>query len=98
MEALTYDAAVKCFAPNGEAKYSERWRIADQKIKAEYPIPPNPKAIEYVLSLRMSELVETMHSIFHEVASRRIMTRFGMLNDHPRSILDRRDEHDKEAA
>lgn len=54
----------------------------------------SPKAKDYVVSLSMSELVETMHSIFHEVASRRIMTRFGRLSDHPKDILGRRDEHD----
>jgi hypothetical protein len=64
----------------------------------EYPagLPPQPKAIEYVLSLRMSELVERMHDIFHQVASRRTMTRFGRLSDNPPDILNRRDEYDGE--
>lgn len=67
-----------------------KWHVGN------YPetLPPNSKAIDYLLSLHMSELVETMHGIFHEVASRRIMTRFGRLSDHPKDILNRRDEHD----
>lgn len=68
--------------------------IAKWHVGTYAGLEPSPKAIEYVSSLSMSELVERMHSLFHDVASRRIVTRFGRLSDHPQDILHRRDEHD----
>lgn len=59
---------------------------------------PLQEALTRCIVMRSSELVEEMHSLFHQVASRRIFTRFGMLSDHPRDIWHRRDEHDQEAA
>lgn len=59
-------------------------------------LPPTEEAISYTTTMKWSELVDRMHSLFHEVASRRIQTRFGMLSDHPVDIVHRRDEHDKE--
>lgn len=84
----------------GDREFPEALREKIMKAIAKWHVctyaelPPHPKAIEYLLSLRMSELVETMHGIFHEVASARTMTRFGRLSDHPKDILNRRDEHD----
>jgi hypothetical protein len=60
-------------------------------------LPPTSEALDYALAVRSSELVERMHSLFHEIASRRVNTRFGLLSDHPRDIVDRRDEHDAAA-
>lgn len=60
-------------------------------------LPPLPEARTRCIVMRMSELVEEMHTLFHEVASRRIVTRFGHLSDHPRDIWHRRDEHDAAA-
>lgn len=45
---------------------------------------------------RLSPLFQELHSAFHDVASRRHQTRFGMLTDSPRDILTRRDVHDDE--
>jgi hypothetical protein len=57
-------------------------------------LPPLQQARTRCIVMRYSELVEEMHSLFHELASRRIVTRFGHLSDHPRDIWQRRDEHD----
>lgn len=68
--------------------------IAKWHIGTYAGLEPTPKAIEYALSLQMSGLVEHMHDIFHQVARLRVVTRFGMLSDHPKDILHRRDDHD----
>jgi hypothetical protein len=68
--------------------------IAEWHVGHYAELEPRPEAVKFVACMRMSELVERMHGLFHEVARRRIVTRFGLLNDHPRSIIDRRDEHD----
>lgn len=59
-------------------------------------LPPTDEALKYALLTKMSELVDTMHSLFHDVARRRVQTRFGQLSDHPADIVNRRDEHDSE--
>ena len=41
-----------------------------------------------------STLVSTLHTAFHEVARRRVQTRFGVLLDDPAEIVRLRDEHD----
>ena len=43
------------------------------------------------MAMRGSQLIASLHSAFHEVASRRIDTRFGLLSDDPEGILKRRD-------
>ena len=43
---------------------------------------------------RSSSLVENLHSAFHEVARRRVKTRFGVLLDDPSTIVCLRDDHD----
>ncbi len=40
-----------------------------------------------------SRLLRTLHTIFHEVARRRIKTRFGMLSDSPSQCLMLMDDH-----
>jgi len=71
--------------------------IANWHVGKQNGLEPVQKAVEYATFMQMSELVEKMHTLFHEVASRRIMTRFGRLSDNPPDILARRDEHDSEA-
>ena len=39
-----------------------------------------------------SQLLGSLHSVFHEVARRRITTRFGLLYDHPAYMLEARKE------
>lgn len=55
---------------------------------------PTTKAREWVLMMRSSEVSSRLHTLFHEVGNRRHQTRYGLLDDNPRSILLRRDEHD----
>jgi len=68
--------------------------IAEWHVGKYAGLEPRQEAVRTAEIMRMSELVEHMHSLFHEVASRRIRTRFGLLSDHPPDILNRRDEHD----
>lgn len=68
--------------------------IARWHVGTHAGLNPSEEALNYVKAVRMSELVEEMHSLFHEVARRRISTRFGLLSDHPRDIVNRRDQHD----
>jgi hypothetical protein len=80
-----------------QALIADREFPVDLRVKAEtiitnWHVGESSKANEYVLVLRMSELVEKMHDLFHQVASTRIMTRFGRLNDHPRDMLNRLQE------
>ncbi len=56
------------------------------------PIPEDAR--ESVLTLRYSDAVEGVHSLFHELAQRRIETRFGLLSDNPAEMLVRREDHD----
>jgi hypothetical protein len=72
--------------------------IAQWHVGSYAELPPRQEAIDFLLSTHDSELVMSMHSLFHEVASRRIVTRFGWLSDHPLDILHRRDEYDEGAA
>jgi len=68
--------------------------IAQWHVGTHASLAPREEAVRFVAACRMSDLVERMHSLFHEVASRRVRTRFGLLSDHPRDMIDRRDEHD----
>jgi hypothetical protein len=47
---------------------------------------------------RDSELVERLHDRFHELARRRVTTRFGVLTDSPRQNLVMREEWEQEHA
>lgn len=71
--------------------------IANWHVGKQGDLEPTQKALEFTECMRMSELIERMHSLFHEVASRNVRTRFGRLSDHPVDILERRDEHDNPA-
>lgn len=61
-------------------------------------LPPRAEAIQWVMTTGRSRLVDDLHQLFHKLASRRIVTRFGLLSDNPRDILKRRDAHDEDAA
>lgn len=69
--------------------------IATQAV-CEYILPPTRKALEYLKATHESVLLESLHSAFHELGRRRIQTRFGLLSDHPRSILVLREEWEEE--
>lgn len=57
-------------------------------------VPVPKKARMRVLTYRGSHVVEIMHDLFHDLARRRIQTRFGFLNDSPSYMLVLRDNHD----
>lgn len=58
----------------------------------ERKIPINEKAKAWLLSLRYSRLCESLHSLFHELASRRIRHRFdSIFFDDPAAFLKQRD-------
>lgn len=56
-------------------------------------LPPTQGAVDMCLCLHSSQLVEELHSLFHELAQLRIETRFGLLTDKPDGILQRYDEY-----
>jgi hypothetical protein len=70
--------------------------LATRAIYQPGRLPMPEKARAYVLRCRSSWAVEAVHSLFHELARRRIETRFGMLSDNPNHINALRDEHDRE--
>ncbi|MEE8536892.1 MAG: hypothetical protein V3S71_02720 [Acidobacteriota bacterium] len=59
-------------------------------------VPQNERAVEYVKMMSYSRGIESVHSLFHELARRDIWTRFGRLSDSPTQIRHLRDEHDSE--
>ncbi len=50
-----------------------------------------PHAKEMDDCCRKSQLISDLHSAFHELAQRRVTTRFGMLSDRPTTILAMRE-------
>ena len=68
--------------------------IAISAVQCNEKLPRHPLAVEYALATRSSQLVDALHMAFHELARRRIETRFGMLSDNPGHILAMRDDHD----
>lgn len=57
-------------------------------------LKPTIAAVEHVLTMRYSEMIEDLHSAFHTLASRRVKTRFGHWYDSPKANLVARDDHD----
>lgn len=55
----------------------------------------NEGAEDYVRATHSSDLLGRLHSLFHELASRRHPTRFGPWSDSPEGSLHRRDAHDR---
>ncbi|TAL42439.1 MAG: hypothetical protein EPN91_08650 [Salinibacterium sp.] len=68
--------------------------IATKRVFRPETNDVNEDAATYIVAMKLSELFEALHSAFHEVASRRAQTRFGMLSDNPEGIVSRRDAHD----
>lgn len=54
-------------------------------------------ALGYRLAVKASELLSDLHSIFHDVASRKIQTPFGVLSDDPEGTLKRLNGNGKDA-
>lgn len=65
-------------------------KIAIEQIKSK---SGSTKGREWYESLGCSKLIDSLHSLFHELGSRRIETRFGVLNDRPSSILAMRENY-----
>lgn len=55
------------------------------------------EALNYRMVTRSSELLSNLHSIFHDVASRKIQTPFGVLSDDPVGTLKRLNANGKDA-
>ena len=55
---------------------------------------PPTRARELNLRMRRSQLLQELHSAFHEVGFRRIKTRFGVLSDNPRVNCLMRENHE----
>lgn len=69
--------------------------IAVHKTEVTTGQPPT-RAREMNLRMRRSQLLQELHSAFHEVGYRRIKTRFGILSDNPRVNCLLREEYEEE--
>lgn len=57
-------------------------------------IPINESAKNWLLTMRYSRMCEALHSLFHELAGRRIHHRFGgLFFDNPAAFLKQRDDY-----
>ena len=56
-----------------------------------------PEALSYRLVTKSSDLIGDLHSIFHEIATRKIQTPFGVLSDDPEGTLKRLAGNGKDA-
>lgn len=52
------------------------------------------KARDLAAAARYSPLLDSLHSLFHRLAERRLLVRFGRWTDSPTDNLLRRDDHD----
>lgn len=75
----------------GDKHCPEDLREKIQTKIAVWEARPGSKGEEYALMGYSSVLICDLHSLFHELASRRVQTPFGLLNDSPTGILERRD-------
>jgi len=69
--------------------------LATKAVYQPSRLPVPEKALEYATSIGVSRAVEDLHDLFHELAGRRIETRFGRLSDQPVFDRERRDEQDQ---
>lgn len=98
-KALENALVKECLLNSGDREFPEDLR---QKIVGHVALftlgyegmEPTKKGIDWLLSVRSSKLIELLHNDFHDVATRRIKTRFGILSDRPSSNLARSDEYD----
>ncbi len=60
----------------------------------DLPIPQNAGWI--ARNMKYSAGIEAVHELFHELARRRVQTRFGVLSDSPTQMSLLRDEHDED--
>jgi len=63
--------------------------IANRQVKL-VPGQPPTRARQEAFVMKESSLVTTLHSLFHELAGRRIRTRHGLLLDSPVAFLRER--------
>ena len=69
--------------------------LAKKSVYSPGDMPMSEWAKIRVLGIRCSRAINDMHSLFHDLARRRIVTRFGILFDSPTMMAMLRDEHDK---
>lgn len=69
--------------------------IAMHRITPVESLEPRAKAVEAARVTRTHPLLQELHSAFHDVAQRRIETRFGILSDSPTAILSMRDDWER---
>jgi hypothetical protein len=72
--------------------------IAMHEVSPRSGLDPRPETLEWVAAMGSSRLIDELHEAFHDLARRRITTRFGRLSDSPSQILALRDEHDGETS
>lgn len=80
----------------GDREFPTEFREKILGVIATQSVAPCPSGVEKRSRLlaeaaRYSAMIEKLHDIFHELASKRIKTRFGLLTDHPLWNLQRRE-------
>lgn len=86
----------------GDREFPDTWRdkalgiLATKSVAKLSGLEPTQHAVEFAATVRDSELLVALHSLFHRVAVERIKTRFGFLSDDPRGNWKRRDAHAEE--
>ncbi len=68
--------------------------FATRAVFSRGELPPTEHTLDYVLSVRCSRVIDEIHEFFHDLARRRIQTRFGRFSDNPPMILALRDEYE----
>lgn len=58
-------------------------------------VPASRNAIKRARMMGCSHGIERVHELFHDLARRRVETRFGILCDSPTQMSKLRDEHDE---
>jgi hypothetical protein len=71
------------------------WALRGDPAAPRSPVL-NDEPRRWFLSVRYSRLLSELHSFFHDVARRRIQTRFGLLFDSPAGMVSRAQAWDEE--
>lgn len=87
-------------AVTGDREFPEDLReqmlgvLATEAVYQPGDLPSPERAVEAATASRCSRAADDLHDLFHELARRRIETRFGILGDSPTHIALLRDDHD----
>ncbi len=101
LESIEANVISTASLATGDREFPEEHREKIQALIAVLGVGPvggvpNRFARKRAWIGKRSPLIEGLHDAFHNVARARVVTRFGLLDDSPRSIVRSRDAHDAE--